>query len=269
MADPYGKFGQVYTGPGFRLPFYIVSPWTRGGNVFVEHADHISQIKFVEEWLASKGINATSAQVPSWRREHMSDLVKAFDFDNPNYSLPSIPTISPPTTDSTGTYNGYAVCEATYPTQRPPVPYGQQTVNNSLVSEDGFKVVRGALTEGRYLIFEVNGYALAATTGGKCGGTKTTAAHDSKAQRWVAHQQNSGGATFTLSSAVNGAYLATSGVLVSGAAGAAIFTITDLGNGKGYTLSSSAGFASLSKNGELSFSKEAIGFKVYSVTYST
>jgi phospholipase C len=34
-------------GLGFRLPFYIISPWTRGGHVFVENADHISQIKFV------------------------------------------------------------------------------------------------------------------------------------------------------------------------------------------------------------------------------
>lgn len=30
---------------GFRVPFYIVSPWTMGGNVFTEHADHTSQGK--------------------------------------------------------------------------------------------------------------------------------------------------------------------------------------------------------------------------------
>lgn len=56
VQDPYGEFGYVYTGPGFRLPFYIVSPWNRGGNVYVENADHNSQIKFVEEWLAAKVI---------------------------------------------------------------------------------------------------------------------------------------------------------------------------------------------------------------------
>lgn len=43
MTDPYGDFGQVYAGPGSRLPFYIISPWTRGGRVFTEHADHTSQ----------------------------------------------------------------------------------------------------------------------------------------------------------------------------------------------------------------------------------
>jgi phospholipase C len=82
MQDPYGLFGEIFTGPGFRLPFYIVSPWTRGGSVFVENADHISQIKFVEEWLATKGKNVTSDQVTPWRRQAMSDLTKAFDFSN-------------------------------------------------------------------------------------------------------------------------------------------------------------------------------------------
>lgn len=31
MEDPLGEFGQIYTGPGFRVPSWIVSPWTRGG----------------------------------------------------------------------------------------------------------------------------------------------------------------------------------------------------------------------------------------------
>jgi phospholipase C len=92
---------QILNVLGFRLPFYIISPWTRGGNVFVEHADHISQLKFVgkalevpskhqshanhscsETWLSAKGFNATTDQIPPWRRDHMSDLVKAFDFNN-------------------------------------------------------------------------------------------------------------------------------------------------------------------------------------------
>lgn len=60
IQDPYNEYGYVYTGPGFRLPFYIISPWTRGGNVYVEHSDHISQIKFVEEVFAAKGKNITS-----------------------------------------------------------------------------------------------------------------------------------------------------------------------------------------------------------------
>jgi phospholipase C len=32
---------------GYRVPFYIISPWTRSGNVSTEHADHNSHILFV------------------------------------------------------------------------------------------------------------------------------------------------------------------------------------------------------------------------------
>ena len=59
-----------------------MSPWTRGGNVFTERSDHVSQIKFVEEWLAAKGKHVKTNQVPAWRRAHMSDLTKAFDFNH-------------------------------------------------------------------------------------------------------------------------------------------------------------------------------------------
>lgn len=51
------------------------------------------------------------------------------------------------------------------PTQRPPVPYGKQEASTSLVSEQSFNQVRGPLTEGRYLAFEMNGYALSAGNG--------------------------------------------------------------------------------------------------------
>lgn len=64
MQDPFGQAGFTIAGPGilllaidssgiadrsigFRVPFYIISPWTRGGNVFTEHADHTSQSEFL------------------------------------------------------------------------------------------------------------------------------------------------------------------------------------------------------------------------------
>ena len=60
--DPYGDSGYTFVGPGFRLPFYIISPWTRGGTVFAEHADHNSQILFIEAWQKAKngGVDAVS-----------------------------------------------------------------------------------------------------------------------------------------------------------------------------------------------------------------
>lgn len=42
---------------------------------------------------------------------------------------------------------------ASLPSARPPVPYGEQTALDSLYTEDGYKQVRGQLTEGRHLVF--------------------------------------------------------------------------------------------------------------------
>lgn len=56
MEDPYGDFGYTFVGPGSRLPFTIISPWTRGGRVFTEHADHISQCKSVRIFLRSRDL---------------------------------------------------------------------------------------------------------------------------------------------------------------------------------------------------------------------
>ena len=83
INDPYGDVGDTPVGPGFRLPFYIISPWTRGGHVFTERADHNSQILFVEQWLEAIGKqNVQSKEMPLWRRQHMSNLMNAFDFDH-------------------------------------------------------------------------------------------------------------------------------------------------------------------------------------------
>lgn len=87
IEDPLGEFGQVYTGPGFRVPSWIVSPFTRGGRVFGEHCDHNSQILFVEKWLAAKGYSDVELQgMATWRRENMCDFVNAFDFANVSFS---------------------------------------------------------------------------------------------------------------------------------------------------------------------------------------
>lgn len=51
--------------------------------MFTEHADHTSQMLFVEEWLSAKGYkNVRTKEMIHWRREHMSNLVSAFDFEN-------------------------------------------------------------------------------------------------------------------------------------------------------------------------------------------
>ena len=73
--------------PGFRVPFFIVSPWTRGGSVFTEPADHISQLLFMEKWAETRGKAFHIEAISDWRREHMSDLVNVFDWDHVSVSV--------------------------------------------------------------------------------------------------------------------------------------------------------------------------------------
>ena len=73
---------------GARVPRYIISPWTQGGNVFTEPADHTSDMLFVEEWAKANNIALHNDQISAWRRSHMSNLVNAFDFDNVSPAFP-------------------------------------------------------------------------------------------------------------------------------------------------------------------------------------
>lgn len=119
LDDPYGKVGHTFAGPGFRVPLYLVSPWTRRGSVYTEHADHSSQLLFIERWKAAKGRNVTTPEMVPWRRRHMGDLVGAFDFARPNYSVPPLPPAPAPHRDARGALEGSAHCVGLYPWPRP------------------------------------------------------------------------------------------------------------------------------------------------------
>lgn len=68
----------------------MISPWTRGGRVFTERADHNSQILFLEEWLEARGhTGVRTDQMVQWRREHMSNLVNALDLENVCFPCPT------------------------------------------------------------------------------------------------------------------------------------------------------------------------------------
>lgn len=284
VTDPYG-LGEVPTGPGYRLPFYIVSPFTRGGSVFTEHADHNSQLLFLEEWLAAKGHPDVLAEAMTpWRRSHMSNLVNAFDFSNPDFSVPEIPTAPAPHTDSSGNWDGVANCWSLYSVQQPPVPFGQQnstqnsTQRMSSLSEKGFKSVRGALTEGRYLAFESNGFALqnggSNTTKysngtGALGAGQTVPQHDQRSQLFVIHQLQPGGTQFQISSAVDGSYLTSDLRFTKDRRPRENFTIRYLGGGQGYSVQTSHGmYLAITPTGKLRPANDAPprGFSVFSVT---
>jgi phospholipase C len=237
-----------------------------------------------EQWLEALGYQGVvTDQMPAWRRAHMSNLLKAFDFDHPDYTIPDIPLATPPSEDSDGNWDSAVLCQGTYgtPPPHPPAPYGpdNENLDPATLVEDGFKSVRGYLTEGRYLVFEMNGYAL--TNAGKDAtdftGTRATSNHTSINQRWVVHatggtalEGGEGSGTFFITSAVDGRYIADHTSLDNAESGAETFTITDLGNGNGYSLLKENGkYLSIETDGTIGIYSTPSGFKVYSVTYQS
>jgi phospholipase C len=188
-----------------------------------------------------------------------------------------VPAAEVPHTDSDGNFDGTALCEATYTTQTPPVPYGNQTLEDSLFFEDGFKQVVGSLTEGRYLTFEIDGWALTnpfsdADGTGLISISQATSTHESENQRWVIHySQGEQSGIFQISSALDGRFIGDFGLLVPASEQelAANFKITFLGNGGGYTVQYVGGnFLTALGDGILDFAASTAGaFQIYSVSY--
>ncbi|KIK54165.1 hypothetical protein GYMLUDRAFT_264776 [Collybiopsis luxurians FD-317 M1] len=273
------------TGPGFRLPFAVVSPWTRGGIVFTEPADHISQTLFLEEWAAARGTPFRNPEINDWRREHMSNLLNLFDFENPDYSSVKIPDTPPPHTDPlTSLLDGDVFCEHAFAGfVEAPVPYGKQTTVDSLFTETGFKIVRGSLTEGRYLVIESNRKNLALSSSGSSLSTSpvTSDKFNTPSQRFVIHATDptmATGKTFRISSAA----FVTDATNVANATtpfldtnlrfgsinSSAVFSITYEGAGIYNIKESTSGKAlSLGNNGTPSLGGNAEDFKIFSVSF--
>jgi phospholipase C len=87
VTDEY--IGGLPIGPGTRVPMLICSPWTRGGWVDSNVHDHTSMLRFLAAWTGVKPVNITP-----WRESVVSDLSTVFDFQNPDFSIPTnIPTL--------------------------------------------------------------------------------------------------------------------------------------------------------------------------------
>lgn len=76
-------------GLGFRVPFTVVSPWSRGGWVNSAVASHASIGLFLEKWL-----DITVPAISPWHRSVLSDLTSFFDFATPNDTFPTMPDLS-------------------------------------------------------------------------------------------------------------------------------------------------------------------------------
>lgn len=66
-------------GMGPRVPMYIISPWSKGGWVDSQVADHTSVGQFIE-----KRFGVVIPAISPWHRAVSSDLTSAFDFLRPN-----------------------------------------------------------------------------------------------------------------------------------------------------------------------------------------
>jgi phospholipase C len=78
--------GGFPIGLGFRVPCVIVSPWTVGGYVNSQVADHTSQLLFLERITGVKEPN-----ISDWRRSTVSDLTSAFRFEEDIRPAPLLP----------------------------------------------------------------------------------------------------------------------------------------------------------------------------------
>ena len=85
--------GEIYKGEpvglGPRVPLIIVSPWTRGGFVNSQLADHTSVIRFLE---ARFGV--IEPQISPWRRAVCGDLTSMFDFAQKDNAWAALPATS-------------------------------------------------------------------------------------------------------------------------------------------------------------------------------
>jgi phospholipase C len=66
-------------GLGPRVPLYVVSPWSKGGFVNSELADHTSVIRFLE-----RRFGVLEPNISPWRRAVCSDLTSTFNFAEPD-----------------------------------------------------------------------------------------------------------------------------------------------------------------------------------------
>ncbi|MFF7245612.1 phosphocholine-specific phospholipase C [Embleya sp. NPDC008237] len=73
-------------GLGTRVPLWIASPWSRGGHVNSQVADHTSVLRLLE---TVTGVNEPN--ISAWRRAVCGDLTSCFDFARPDYTIPALP----------------------------------------------------------------------------------------------------------------------------------------------------------------------------------
>ena len=82
--------GGLPSGSGFRVPCFIISPWTVGGHIYSQVADHTSPLQLIEAVSLAGGLNSTPTTqttgrtavtfdaITPWRRATFDDLAAVF-----------------------------------------------------------------------------------------------------------------------------------------------------------------------------------------------
>ncbi|WP_020472006.1 phosphocholine-specific phospholipase C [Zavarzinella formosa] len=79
LAQDRGRARESPVGLGYRVPMVIASPWSRGGCVYSQVADHTSVLRFLEKLLSHKlGKKVEETNITSWRRAVCGDLTASF-----------------------------------------------------------------------------------------------------------------------------------------------------------------------------------------------
>src|SRR6185437_15346134 len=89
-ASPLPATAQGVAGPvglGYRVPMLVISPFSRGGHVASEVADHTSQLRFLEERFGVKAPN-----ISAWRRKHTGDLTSTLHMNTSDKTVPKLPS---------------------------------------------------------------------------------------------------------------------------------------------------------------------------------
>lgn len=115
QASLYELGAKVSPGLGPRVPLICVSPYCRGGNVYTEVSDHRSTLMLLEEWIgkdAQGNVLAPAGLISPWTRQTVSSLLNLFDFENPDFSIPTLPDVAtPPKNSTTGAWDPTEMCE--------------------------------------------------------------------------------------------------------------------------------------------------------------
>jgi phospholipase C len=89
VPDPTVVGSPPILGPiglGFRVPMLVISPFSRGGFVSSGLFDHTSLLRFLETRFGAEVPNLSA-----WRRATVGDLTSAFNFTQPDPSIPALP----------------------------------------------------------------------------------------------------------------------------------------------------------------------------------